>query len=912
MDDLLNDFLTEVSESLTLLDLELVKLEQNPDNKDILGNIFRVVHTVKGTCGFLGLPRLEHVAHAGENILGKIRDGKIAVNADIISLVLEGLDCIKEIMAYLEANEKEPEGEDTELINRLNACAETGKIGGTIAAASAPAEEVDLMKEAEAFIAAEAAAAAAASAPAEEPDLMKEAEAIIAAELAAAAAAAAQAAEVHHEVEAPHPVEKPAAKADHDNAVAGGSAANQSIRVNLSVLENLMQLVSELLLTRNQLLQIFRSSSDMNFLLPLQHLSQITSDIQDGIMKTRMQPIGNAWAKFPRLIRDLSLELGKKIDLHMSGEETELDRQLLEMVKDPLTHMVRNSADHGLETIQGRKDAGKSENGTISLSAYHEGGYVIIKIADDGRGIDVNRVAQKAVENGLATESEIQSMSEQQIIQFIFKAGFSTAEKITAVSGRGVGMDVVQTNIEKIGGTIELTSTKGKGSVFLIKIPLTLAIMQVLIVECRGQHYAIPQIRVVEIVRASKQAEEENTSDTGYKIEMLNGIPVLRLRGKLLPIVVLSEVLGKGSCMETEQNEFLVVVCQVGSGSFGLIVDKIFDTEEIVVKPVSPALKNIPEYSGNTILGDGKVIMILDPTGIIKSQSGGMVGDNEDLSQSHADHNQRTSVDFLLFHVGDKSPKAVPLELVSRLEEIDFSTLEWSGEAKVVQYREDLMRIVTLDPAFPIPESGVHQVVVFADEDKIMGLVVDEIIDIVEHDMDIKSLTGQNGVLGSMVINNKTTDMIDISHYFSHTFVDWLEDKTRKSSTKASDVEHILLIDDSAFFRKFMAPILTVANYKVTTVDSAIKALKMLEDGFSCTLIVSDIDMPEMTGIDFVRICRKDERFKHLPIVALTAYNSEEMIQEITEAGFNSFVSKSDRNRLLSVINDILDKTEAA
>jgi two-component system chemotaxis sensor kinase CheA len=934
MDELLTDFLTEASESLTLLDLELVKLEQNPDDKEILGNIFRVVHTVKGTCGFIGLTRLEHVAHAGENILGKIRDGKIPVTPAVISLILEALDCIKVIVEYLSENAVEPEGEDTELITRLNYCADTGQIAGEETSApaevTAPAElsEEEKMNLEAGFtpvmapssgeeapkeltddekVALEAGfepVMAAAAEPTEEEKINKEAgfEPVMAKTESAPAAAE------HAPV-----AEAPKAKAEEAHAKpkgedAAANAANQSIRVNLPVLEKLMQLVSELLLTRNQLLQVSRNSECTDFQMPLQRLSQITTDLQDGVMKTRMQPIGSAWGKFPRLIRDLSLELGKKIDLQMTGEETEIDRQMLEMVKDPLTHMVRNSADHGLETIEERKTVGKPETGIIHLSAYHEGGNVIIKISDDGRGVNIERVKQKAIENGLATEAEVSAMNDQQICQFIFKPGFSTAEKITSVSGRGVGMDVVQTNIEKIGGTIELTSQKGKGSVFLIKIPLTLAIMSVLLVECEKQKYAIPQVRVVEIVQATEHAAGD--SDTEYKIELLNEIPVLRLRGKLLPIISLNQVLKVGKYEPHTKKNLFVVVCNVGSSNFGLIVDKVLDTEEIVVKPVSSSLRSIIEYSGTTILGDGSVIMILDPTGIIKNQPGSGLGDT--IEVEHEAVKLKQNVEFLLFSAGGKSPKAVPLELVSRLEEIDFATLEWSGETRVVQYNDDLMRITSLSPDVEIPDEGIHQLVVFSDEDKIMGLMVDNIIDIVEHEMDIKSMTGKNGVLGSLVINHVTTDLIDISHFFSKTFSEWPVDPSKENKHHNQDGKHILLVDDSAFFRKYMTPVLTVADYKVTTVDSAVKALQMLEDGLHCDLIVSDIAMPEMTGIEFVKICRGKEKLKHMPIIALTAYNNDEMINEINGAGFDSFVSKSDRNKLVSIISGLMSKMEVA
>jgi two-component system chemotaxis sensor kinase CheA len=435
-------------------------------------------------------------------------------------------------------------------------------------------------------------------------------------------------------------------------------------------------------------------------------------------MKTRMQPIGNAWSKFPRLIRDLSNELNKKIDLKMLGESTELDRQLLEMIKDPLTHMVRNSCDHGLETPAVRLAAGKSETGTVSLSAYHEGGHIIIEIKDDGRGLNLDLIKQKIIEKSLATADELAQLSDEQIMQFIFKAGFSTAEKVTSVSGRGVGMDVVRTNIEKIGGTVSLSSTMGKGSTFHIKIPLTLAIVSVLLIEAGGQQFAIPQINVVELVGVGGNSE--------YKVETISNASVLRLRDTLLPLMRLSDVLGLPRAPESAAE--YVVVLRIGTSDVGLVIDKVYDTEEIVVKPVSRVISDVDVYSGNTILGDGNVIMILDPVGIAKH-----FGEREGTKAEAPAVATGTATDrnasFLVFRAGEGAPKAVPLELVSRLEVVDSKNVESSGHDHVVQYRGDLMRLKTL-PGCSLPTTGEFDVVVFTYDGRTIGLAVDEIVDI--------------------------------------------------------------------------------------------------------------------------------------------------------------------------------------
>src|ERR1700738_3713022 len=518
MDDLLREFLTETSESLDTVDNQLVKFEQEPNNAKILDNIFRLVHTIKGTCGFLGLPRLEALAHAGETLMGKFRDG-MPVTAEAVTLILSSIDRIKEILGGLEATEAEPEGNDQDLIVKLHELVERG-----VAAMFAPASLVGTAS-APPIAPAPAKPAAVAAAAAEEQGTLvaqtlvrplrpgevsldelerafRETTTGVAAPARRAAPAAAESAAAPKEA-APKEAKPVAKKAVADPEAADGDrVANQSIRVNVDTLEHLMTMVSELVLTLNQLLEISRRHEDTEFKVPLQRLSNVTAELQEGVMKTRMQPIGNAWQKLPRIVRDLSAELGKQIELEMHGADTELDRQVLDLIKDPLTHMVRNSADHGLETPAERLASGKPEQGTIRLSAYHEGGHIIICIADNGRGLSTEKIKAKAVSNGLVSEADLEKMTEAQIHKFIFAPGFSTAAAVTSVSGRGVGMDVVRNNIDQIGGTIDVKSVPGQGSSVTIKIPLTLAIVSALIVEAAGDRFAIPQLSVVELGRA--------------------------------------------------------------------------------------------------------------------------------------------------------------------------------------------------------------------------------------------------------------------------------------------------------------------------------------------------------------------------------------------------------------------------
>jgi two-component system chemotaxis sensor kinase CheA len=908
MDDLLKDFLTETSENLATLDVELVKLEQNPNDPDLIGSIFRLVHTIKGTCGFLGLPRLEHLAHAGENVLGKFRDRELEVNAKAVDLILASIDRIKYLLGYLEKNEKEsPDGDDEDLIASLNAMAE-GKLGGQIAA-SAPAAPV---------VASPAAPAAPVVVSAPDPAApdefgfvpvpagnMEALEANMSSskkETAAPAAAPAPAAPKAAPAalaKTPAPVEEPT-KA----VAAGSSVADQSIRVNVDQLESLMTTVSELVLTRNQLLQILRGEKDSAFTTPLQRLNQVTSELQEGVMKTRMQPIGNAWAKLPRIVRDLSHELNKKIELQMLGAETELDRQVLELIKDPLTHMVRNSADHGIEIPAERARLGKPETGVITLNAYHEGGHIIIEIADDGQGLPAQKIRSKILEKGLATENELAAMTEQQVLQFIFKAGFSTADKVTSVSGRGVGMDVVRTNIERIGGTVDFKSVPGKGSSFSIKIPLTLAIVSALIVECANERFAIPQISVIELVKASPTSE--------HRVELINETPVLRLRNRLLPLVSLRKTLKLGDEDIRANGEAFIVVVQVGSATLGIIVDRVFDTEEIVVKPVAPILRNIETFSGNTILGDGSVIMILDLNAII-SYAG-------NIGSSGAAHSQAASStqamrggskqSLLLFRAGDGAQKAVPLSLVARLEEIDRATIEYSDGSPMVQYRGKLMPLVPVISGVTIAKEGAQAVLVFADKDKHMGLMVDEILDIVEERLQVDLSGRKEGTIGTSIISGKATDVLDAAYYLSQAFQSWFGEE---DGAFEGDVGHkVLLVDDSPFFRNLLTPLLTVAGFDVTAVETADEALKLQEEGVSFDAIVSDIEMPGMNGFDFVSALRSgDGKWSKLPIFAMSSHATPRDLERGRLAGFTDYVAKFNREGLLNALHETLKQGES-
>ncbi len=819
MDDLLVDFLTETREGLQSLDGALLQLERNPGDRQVLSEVFRTVHTIKGTCGFLGLSRLEGVAHAAENVLGLWRDGTLGVTGAGVSAILAAVDRIRAIVEGLEATGSEPEGDDAPLKARLEATAK-GEAPAPAAATDAPAAE--------------------SAAPAE----------------------------------------------------GGAPGAPQSIRVAVEVLEDLMVLVSELVLTRNQLLQLARAEENAAFAVPLQRLSQITSDLQDGVMKTRMQPIGNAWGKLPRLVRDLSNDLGKRIELEMRGAETELDRQVLELIKDPLTHMVRNSADHGLETPEQRRAAGKGETGRILLNAFHEGGHIVLEIGDDGRGLNTDRIRQKVLAQGLASEAELAGMGEHDIHRFIFRAGFSTAAEVTSVSGRGVGMDVVKTNIERIGGLVDLRSKEGRGTTFTIKIPLTLAIAAALIVEAGGERFAIPQAGVLELVRVGE--------GQGPRVERIKDSAILRLRDRLLPLVSLKRLLRLEDGPPAEDAQGFVVVTQVGSQLFGIVVDRVFDTEEIVVKPVAPILRHITMFSGNTILGDGSVIMILDPGGIARASGLGVEGAAEAGAAAAAVARDGRRTAMLLFKAGDGAPRAVPLALVARLEDLPVERIEQAGDGLVTQYRGRLMPLHALPGVLPRGEGQRQPVLVFGDDERAMGLMVDEILDVMEEALSIDAAGERPGFLGSAVLAGKVTDILDTAFWLRQAQPDWFGTQAQAQRPR------VLMVEDSAFFRSLAVPAITAAGFEVVTVGDGRDALRLREAGERFDVIVSDINMPGLDGHGLARAVREGGIWAALPMIALSGNASPAEVERGRESGFSDYVAKFDKDALLGSLRQCL------
>ncbi len=748
MDEIVKDFLIESAENLDRLDQELVKLESEPSSKQLLDSIFRTIHTIKGTCGFLGFARLEKVAHAGENLLSRLRDGKLSLTSPITSSLLGMVDAVRQMLSEIQATGHDGAQDYLDLQEELKRLQEGG---------DSPAASVGNMPEGAPAIAAAAGTATETLTPrGTSPSLSGDESARPAESELPKAEGEAEAASVrvpessksHNRpipgtlgsllVEAGKitPEDLALALGEQDRgdqrrvgeilvalgrcktediasaqqtiAARGRDGGGETVRVGVTLLDKLMNLVGELVLARNQLLQSSSATQDAGFQAIAQRMNLIASELQEEVMKTRMQPIGNIWNKFPRTVRDLAHTCGKEVRLEMQGQDTELDRTIIEAIKDPLTHLVRNSVDHGIEMPEARTRAKKDRCGRLILRAFHEGGQVNIEIADDGAGLDSERIRKKAVERGLISAQQAALLPERDLFNLIFLPGFSTAEKVTNVSGRGVGMDVVKTNIEKIGGLVDIHSAKGQGTTVRVKIPLTLAIIPALLVRCREQRYAIPQVSLLELVRLAP-------GDHGQSVEMVHGCPVFRLRGRLLPLIYLVQELQLPPLADPPQ-AINIVVLQAEGRKFGLVVDEITDTAEIVVKPLAKQLKGIAAYSGATIMGDGRVALILDVLGLAQ-RAQVLAKDAEAMLKERpgepARENARDEQTLLLAEIGDQQRIAIPLGLVARLEEFPATVVERAGGYEVMQYRNRIIPLVRLSqivlPGFdPAPLSSVE------------------------------------------------------------------------------------------------------------------------------------------------------------------------------------------------------------
>jgi two-component system, chemotaxis family, sensor kinase CheA len=833
IDEIVAEFLVESHENLDQLDRDLLALEQNPGSRELLASVFRTIHTIKGTSGFLAFHQLEKITHVGENLLSRLRDGRIALTDERATALLKMVDAVRGLLSSIEATGVEGDADQSHLIQTLSALLEDGG-----ARPPAPPAQATQAAAEGARAAAEGARAAAGPDPgasdqgASTPDAGDHEPAdpeTADHEVSDATAGDGHADATAGPLAAAPPAAVPPAGAppagapplgavlvdagattrdaveiarmeqglgdarpigsilvDHgqttpqavDNALetqsAHRSVVDSSVRVDVELLDSLMRLVGELVLARNQLVSRLDDTTDTakdsSLARSAQRLSLVTSELQEQVMKTRMQPVDAVWSKMPRVVRDLAKTCGRLVRLEMEGRETELDRSVLEAIKDPLTHLVRNAVDHGIEPPDARKGAGKPAEGVLRLRAYHEAGQVHLEIIDDGAGIDPAKIAAKAIERGVVSQAQLAAMTMREITNLIFLPGFSLAEKITNVSGRGVGMDVVKTRIEAIGGSVDVTSRLGRGSTFRLTIPLTLAIIPALTIGCAGRRYAVPQVSVLELVRLSGEHARGG-------IELISGAPVYRLRDMLLPLVRLDEQLGlvpfgqdgdlnvnAGPPADDDRGGFIVVL-HAEQQRFGLVVDDVLDTQEIVVKPLGRHLKGIPVYAGATILGDGAVVLILDAATLARRSN--VLANSQGVATVEKSGEQESVDPVLVVEVGGGRRAAIPLEMVTRLEEIPADSIEHVGGREVVQYRGHIMPLIRLSTLLGAygeggGETDGVQMVVYTRGSRSVGFVVERILDIASERSGTRSDIDDVALIGSIVVGDKVVELLDI------------------------------------------------------------------------------------------------------------------------------------------------------
>lgn len=736
-------FIAESHENLDKLDQNFIALEENPANQEMIDDIFRTVHTIKGMCGFMGFGKLEKITHTGESLLSMMRSGEVTPTPEMISLLLLMLDAVREILGHLEKTETEGPTIYSGLLDLLQAM-----------------QKPDQPKD---WRASKPAAKAAEEKPAEQKPVepAKAAEASDTQEASAAQAAT----------------------ASNASAAAPKASMESTLKVDVGLLDKLMNQMGELVLSRNQLVMMAAGSNSKSMQALAQKVNRITSELQEGLMKTRMQPIDTLFGKYPRLIRDLAKSCGKEVKLVLEGRDREVDKGLIEALKDPLTHLLRNSVDHGIETPAVRREAGKAPEGVLAVKAYHESGQVVVEISDDGAGIRLDKVKAKALEKGLITPAQATSMPEKEAVNLIFLPGFSTAEKVTNVSGRGVGMDVVASNIKKISGSIDIDTRAGLGTTIRVRIPLTLAIVPALVVGSAGWRYALPQVNLVELLLIEGEKLRKG-------LETVGGRLVYRLRGELLPLVRLGDALGTagGEVAASPDAALKVVVLQAEAFRFGLIVDQVMDAQEIVVKPVPKSIMNLRRYSGATILGDGCVALILDVPGIARTLNATLAGDGTRESEAAASRPTDLPDTYLMFRSGKKDRLALPMPLVARVEEFEISRIETTGKWEVLQLQGEILPLVRLDKMMNGTASDDElserlPVIVCRHRGRSLGLVVRRILDTAEGRAADESAPNRDWVRGNQVLSGQVTEIIDLEGLIRHCDADFF---ARAAETKGT------------------------------------------------------------------------------------------------------------------------------
>jgi two-component system, chemotaxis family, sensor kinase CheA len=893
--DLLAEFVAESRDHLSHVEGQLLEIEASGADIDVdlVNNVFRSIHSIKGAAGFLGLVTVNKLAHSLENVLGLMRTRDLTPNSAMVDVMLRAADALATLVNNAEASNDENVDAHVARLDAIFNGAGTAGHGDSAAEERASQRTLDVSATVD-FVE-QAMFAESAMNDAIDP---------------APAAEHLQPTETTAPVMSANEADRPVTTIDESatsgsRAAAVAAPAETSIRVQVGVLDSLMNLAGELVLGRNQLIQAINTQSHLGIEAVASRLDQVTTELQEAIMRTRMQPIGAVFSKFPRVIRDLSAKLGKQCDIVMDGKEVDVDKTILEAIGDPLTHLVRNSIDHGVERPEVRVAAGKPATGTVHLRAYHEAGKVRIDIADDGGGIYPDKLKRKAVEKGIISPEQATRLTDREAIRLIFHPGFSTAEKITDVSGRGVGMDVVRTNIEKLGGAVDVDSKPGHGTTIQITLPLTLAIIPSLIIQSGAERFAIPQVNISELVRLRRE-------EIAARLDRVKSAEVLRLRGSLLPLVRLSDVLGiVPSAPSEDDNQDAtthIVVVETGQQRFGIVVDALHDSEEIVVKPLGRHIKNVPCLSGATILGDGHVALILDVAGIAVHQEIGSTHEANQLDK--CDEAVRVGDDLqsvLLFTNHPNDRFAVSMDVVARIERIRTDQIDSVGGQELLQYRDasvPLLRLENVISARPAESQMWVYVIVFAIGGKEVGLIAPRLEDIRRVSTNVDTVTFQEpGVQGSLVLNERTTRLIDLFQIAELAHAEWFDGQP-KPSVEAGKKPVVLLAEDSNFFRKQVKSMVEERGYEVLDCEDGLVAWERLaNDDAEVDVVITDIEMPNLNGFELCRRIKQSE-WSHLPVIALTSLAGAADMQRGIDVGIDDYQIKMDREKLLTALHN--------
>jgi two-component system chemotaxis sensor kinase CheA len=873
----MGEFFAECEEILQRVTSVLTKLESQKISSDVIDSLYRDVHTLKGSSQLFGFHRIGIISHAIEASLEPVRRKKVQLDRNFVDQVFKSLDLISRILKNPKLDLENDPLLHEELLLILPKLIETSnkRFSAEFELGHSLVPSLDLNKGQIESLA----------------TLLKKEVQITSSGVSS-----------HETSEAPDLLNKRVVSIDEP------SVESSTIRVHVGLLDKLMNLVGEMVLARNQVLQYARSSDNNEFLSLTQRLDLVTSELQDNVMRTRMQPVGAVFGKFNRVVRDLSRELGKNIELIVEGAETELDKSLIEAIKDPLTHIVRNSCDHGIEPLDERIKKGKTATGVISLKAFQEGGHVIIEIRDNGRGLDPKRILTKALEKRIISSEKAELLSTLEIQQLIFAPGFSTVDHVSSVSGRGVGMDVVRTNIEKVGGLIDLSSQVGEGTKIKLLIPLTLAIVPAMIIRSKKDYFAIPQVKLQELLRVDM---EENKK----AIEKLQGQFVYRLRGELLPLVDLSGILNPIKKNQEIKTIFNIVVLKTDDHIYGLIVDEIIDTADIVVKPLPQFLKKINSFSGATIMGDGNVALILDTQGLAELSGAHRMnqskeGDSKILNATKFQVDNRS--EYLFLKLSTAGYFALPLILVHRLEEFDQKEVEISGLEKMVKYRGSLLPLIYLNQYLAHKENSTQEteskisVVVVSKHNRYFGLVVNEIVDILTSDREVThNLREVKGIMGTVIFNDKqVVTILDALSIIDDVIGIPVSSRKKKKLSNT----RVLFAEDTVFFARQVIKLLESIGVEVDHAENGLLAWEKLKkvDSSHYGLILSDIEMPAMNGYDFAKSVKTDPKFKSIPMIALTTRFNEMDQKRGIDSGFNKYLEKLKSDELLDALYDLL------